>query len=484
MRLTLILLVLVAVSLLAAASIASEKPTVSFDPAPWLEDFRQLQSEMSAHYADLEFAVQERRMDLPTLRKETETKLRNAKDQRDAQRALEKFVASFGDGHFDIQWVTPEVRSANLSEQGAPSLCQKLGYNARLKPGLDFSTYPGFAPLKGEDFAIFPGGLLHLANGKAIGTIRIGLLTEHAYPEMCETTVSALHLSDSAACDESCANQVEIETANALTVALSRRADALRTAGATALLIDITHNGGGSDWVDPVVRELSSVPLRAAKMAFLKHPHWTENLQQQLDDVETDIKKSKGDRTLLEGVAHKLKGAIQESKESCDPIEVWDTGKLRCAMMVRDRLFVSGIVDYAKPGSYNSLESKTTLFHPLRYAYSENPRRLPLYVLVDRDTWSSAEYLAALLQDNHAATIIGETTGGAGCGYTNGGIATELKNSHAAVKMPDCVRLRADGSNEIDGIIPDLVVLWPRQASDYQRTMKLVGALEKSNSWK
>jgi C-terminal processing protease CtpA/Prc len=102
---------------------------------------------------------------------------------------------------------------------------------------------------------------------------------------------------------------------------------------------------------------------------------------------------------------------------------------------------------------------------------------LPLYVLVDKDTWSAAEYFAALLQDNHAATIVGELTGGAGCGYTNGGIPTQLKNSKAEVQMPDCVRLRADGSDEVSGITPDVLVPWAKRDSAYQRVRKLMTTL-------
>ena len=93
---------------------------------------------------------------------------------------------------------------------------------------------------------------------------------------------------------------------------------------------------------------------------------------------------------------------------------------------------------------------------------------------------SSAEYFAAILQDNHAATIIGESTGGAGCGYTNGGIPAKLRNTGAIVKMPDCIRFRTDGSNEVNGIIPDLLVAWPRMASDYQRAMALMPVLDKA----
>jgi hypothetical protein len=80
----------------------------------------------------------------------------------------------------------------------------------------------------------------------------------------------------------------------------------------------------------------------------------------------------------------------------------------------------------------------------------------------------------------NAGTIVGESTGGAGCGYTNGGIPTTLKNSGAKVKMPDCVRFRADGSDEVNGIIPDSLVPWPREGSDYQRAMKLIPVLDEN----
>jgi len=98
--------------------------------------------------------------------------------------------------------------------------------------------------------------------------------------------------------------------------------------------------------------------------------------------------------------------------------------------------------------------------------------------LVDRETWSAAEYFAALLQDNQAATVVGELTGGAGCGYTDGGIPTKLKNSGARLKMPDCVRFRADGSNEVNGITPDVLVPWAEHNSGFQHVKKLLVALE------
>ena len=124
------------------------------------------------------------------------------------------------------------------------------------------------------------------------------------------------------------------------------------------------------------------------------------------------------------------------------------------------------------------IESRTVLFQPSRYGYTENPKGRPLYVLVDRENWSAAEYFAALLQDNHAASVVGELTGGAGCGYTDGGIPTKLKNSGAQLKMPDCVRFRADGSTEVNGITPDVLLPWAERDSGFQRVKKLLAALE------
>jgi C-terminal processing protease CtpA/Prc len=102
---------------------------------------------------------------------------------------------------------------------------------------------------------------------------------------------------------------------------------------------------------------------------------------------------------------------------------------------------------------------------------------MPLFVAVDRNSWSAAEYFAAVLHDNHAARMVGELTGGAGCGFTNGGIHTQLSHSGAAVTMPDCVRLRADGSNEVAGITPDVLVPWAPRDSPFQRAAKLARAL-------
>src|SRR5262249_16436928 len=113
-------------------------------------------------------------------------------------------------------------------------------------------------------------------------------------------------------------------------------------------------------------------------------------------------------------------------------------------------------------------------FYPSRYHYAEGTSRLPLIVLVDGDTGSSAEYFAAMLQDNKAAILVGQVTVGAGCGFTDGGIETKLKNSGATIRLPDCVRLRSEGTNEVNGVVPNILLPWVERDSRYQQATKLV----------
>lgn len=448
-----------------------------FDTRPWLEDFDQLAAEMTAHYSGLEFAVRERHADLPSLRRETVEKLKQSCNEADARKVLNKFLDSFGDGHLEMDWPAAAAVSAE-PKATEPSLCARLGYQKKtFKSGVDFSLLPQFTSLAGAEADWFPGGILRLSDDAKLGVIRIAIFTEHAFPEACEQAVQQLRLEKIDKCDDQCENAIEREAGNVLTSVLVKRAAQLQAAGATALLVDIAHNGGGSNWVEAPPRVLSRVPLRESRFGFIKHEHWTKQLKEQLADVETDLKKGAEPKEILADAAARLKSGIARTQEPCDRSQVWTDGTLPCSLLVTDVLFNGGILPYAKPQSFASLESKTTLFHPLTYSYTESSARLPLYVAVDGDTWSAAEYFAAILQDNRAATIFGEVTGGAGCGYTNGGIPTTLKNSHASVKMPDCVRLRKDGSNEVSGITPDVLVPWSKHDSAYIRAEKMYRSL-------
>ena len=450
-----------------------------FDSQPWIDDFHQLLKEMESHYADLDWAVYDRHMNLPKLRQETDEKLRQSTDVQAAQRAIEQFLSSFGDGHLSVTW--PGIIAERPASGPIQSLCSTLGYKDPAKRGIDFSLLPGFANVPGEGADVLYGGLLTLRH-QTVGVIRIASFDEHGFPSECEAVIREIHLNDASVCDRNCARTVALQTANRLTALIASRAQQLRTLGASALVIDITRNDGGDDWNEAVARTLSRIPLTEERRGFIKHPMWTAKLERDLAQVESDIKKGREPRNVLEGAAGELRNDIALSRQTCDRSGVFETGNLPCSLVVKGDLFWSGILSYAKPNSFAELESKTTLFNPLQYKYVESANRLPLFIAVDGHSWSSAERFAALLQDNGAATVIGELTGGAGCGSVDGGIPTMLEHSHAQVNIPNCVGFRKDGSNANNGVTPDIFVPWEARDTPFTRADKLRAALDKSYS--
>jgi hypothetical protein len=448
-----------------------------FDSKPWLDDFHELTAAMGSHYADLEWAVNDRHMNLPKLRQAVEDRLRQSPDEQTARNTLEQFLDAFGDGHLSITWPKNEIGAPSEKEDTGEPLCHRLGYKPAATKGIDFSLLPGFSAVPGNASELYGGGLLALQGGKKIGVIRIAYFDEHGFPSACEDTIKKMQLSDASACDRACARTIALSTINALTRAIVNRAEQLRSLGASALLVDVTHNDGGDDWNEAVARSLSSIPLVDEHQGFLKHKTWTTILENALRSVEADLSKGAGPRDVLEKAAEQLRTNIAQSKEPCDNSHVFEDGRLTCSFVVNSGRYWSGILAYAKPDSFATLGSKTTLFRPLEFDYVEGANRLPLLVVVDAHSWSSAERFAALLQDNGTATIIGELTGGAGCGFINGGIPTTLTHSNAQVRIPNCVGFRKDGSNANDGVTPDILVPWAARDTAFSKAAKLMSAI-------
>jgi hypothetical protein len=181
-----------------APSVSGPMCGSQLDFQPWLGDVGQLTAEMAAHYANLESSQRERHMDLPQLRRETGTKLRQACDKQQAQKKLRGFIEAFGDGHLELTWPKPSDQKAagrtSSNSTSAPkqqSLCHRPGYMRSLTPGVDFSQLPAFG-FVGGDANWFPAGILQLQNRTKLGVIRIALFSEHAFPEASERAVSQL----------------------------------------------------------------------------------------------------------------------------------------------------------------------------------------------------------------------------------------------------------------------------------------------------
>lgn len=446
----------------------------------WLEDFTQLKREMSAQYANLDWAIENRGLDLKQLSEQTESRLLQARSEAEAKKIIESFLDSFGDGHLSVQWIQ------NKDNNSLP-LCQRLGYQSQNQsPKIVFTRLNDFREINTEDSKYFSIGVLRVAAKKDVGVIRIPIFSEYAFPDLCEQAATQMMLKEDSPCDEECEDKVERTAANLLTAALARQIETLKRNKISMLLVDITGNGGGTNWTEPAARTLSGKSLRSPRQQFIRHEHWTKQLRRRLEVIEADARQSTAtNRELLLQGANILRKAILESQQPCDRQDVWENRKPDCSLIVENpTLYPQSVLPFAKPGSLPDIPSSRFLFFPSRYRYSEGVYSGQLMVLADRGTWSSAEYFAAMLHDNNVATIIGEPTGGAGCGYTNGGIQTFLKNSRARVKIPDCLRLRADGTNEVAGITPDVLIPWRPNDNRYQRVKRVFDALSEQMNGK
>jgi len=148
-------------------------PQGTSKPVAWLEDFAQLKHEMAAHYANLDWAIAERHIDLKRLSEQTQTRLREARNEAQARHAVESFLQAFGDGHLSVRWPRAEKPITNEESEKPSSqstLCTRLGFHEqRTSPGIAFSCLHGFEQLTTPDSTYFPIGALILASGARVG---------------------------------------------------------------------------------------------------------------------------------------------------------------------------------------------------------------------------------------------------------------------------------------------------------------------------
>ncbi|TCO99724.1 S41 family peptidase [Rubrivivax gelatinosus] len=434
-----------ALTCLALGTAAATMPAHA--AADWQDDFDALLAGLASNYANFEDQIRVRRLELPALAARQRKALTEATDDAGRRAALEGLLRALRDPHVRIDW-------APAADQAPGPVCAS-GIDGGREGRLQWSRWPAFTPLAHDTARIFSAGLLRRPDGRRLGIVRLGLFVESAYPLACAEAARRLGLAPDAPCDASCAERRDAVAAQVLDTALVDTVRALRAAGAAMLVLDISDNGGGSDWNEAVARRLVG-PLRSARIALLKHPAWQDWIDGRLNTLAPGAPEAVEWRRVRSQVAR-----------PCDLSVAWSDGEittgvrpLPCSTLVHGRLHSLGTVE------------------PWGPPVPPGVNRLPLVLLVNEETHSAAEQFAALLQDNRRARIVGSATAGAACGtFTAQGTRFTLPHSGARVHVPDCVRLRDDGSNERRGIVPDTMVPWAPSDSPWLRTVKAAQTL-------
>jgi hypothetical protein len=441
---------------LAAAALACAAPAnaQAFDPAPWLADLEQARQAFHEKYANLEWLEQERGVKVDPLFELVAARMKRVRGEAEAKSLFDRLVQRIGDGHVALKWPEPPSTGGAASasaQSAAPDLCSSIGYDARQNRRGTAQGLPTYQQLPVSAGNPFDAGIVDTTEGK-IGVIRIGIFQPQGYPELCRAALRELAIPADKPCDDQCQDKVVTWAYRRMTSALEERAHQLKTAGASVLLVDISNNGGGSEWAEAAARIVTAKPLLSERRGFVRGEHWAKQWADLGVKLRAYAKQARrADRQILLNFAAQADAARAEARKSCSP-ETPGCKRIATAG------YATGLLGSAEPAELDGKEWAVHLFNPAQFGYRAGSWDGPLIVLVDQETWSAAEEFAAVLQDNRAAIVLGARTGGAGCGHTNGGTPTNLKNSGAVLELPDCVRFRADGSNEVAGIFPDEVV--------------------------
>ncbi|WP_066800473.1 S41 family peptidase [Sphingomonas soli] len=440
---------LVFAALLAASPAVAQTappapPAPVWDAAPWLADLAQYRDALLTKYANLEWLTEERGLPIDRALDQAKAAMARAGSDAEARRLLDRMTAQIGDGHVKLRW--PAGAAASGPAGPKPANCGALGYNGRSARAGTAAALPGYRKLEG---APFPAGLVE-NGGTRIGVMRIGVFDPHGYPALCEAAFAAITLPAGAGCDDSCEDQVLTRSYRAMTSGLADTLKRLKAEGAQVLLLDISDNGGGSEWAEAAARMLSARTLSSAKTGFVRGAHWAKIWSGTAERLRGHAAKAKGaERAQLLAWAAEAEAAAREASKPCDPA----TG---CTRIARAGT-ATGLVGSAPAGAFDGKPWANDVFTIAQHPYVQGAWDGPVILLVDNETWSAAEEVAAMLADNKAALVMGARTGGAGCGYSWGGTPTKLAYSGATLEVPDCVRYRADGSNEVRGVIPEVL---------------------------
>jgi hypothetical protein len=253
------------------------------------------------------------------------------------------------------------------------------------------------------------------------------------------------------------------------------------------VIVDVAGNSGGNDSGDWLTRLFTANDVHSARLFLTAHESADNYFNEQSDNLHEVAKKTPTKNVAAHNAINEAINAfgLRHDKIStgrCDLGWTWKEQRpwspLGCNNLI-DAGYASGQSDYLPPGSFGDQDVAAAIYWAANVDTYRGAWIGPVYVLVDNKTTSSAEMFAATMKDNGIAKIVGRQTGGAGCGFMGEVAPLVLPNSHLRFRVPNCVRLRKDDSDEVAGIAPDLKIV-PRQGESGRdqafRLIESVGA--------
>lgn len=474
-----------------AISATSARPS-GFDREAWRNDYAFLKQEMERSYANLAwFASPSSGVNVPALERRTRRALEQAESDEDAKVALLAFVGGFHDGHFSAVTVL-EPAISEAKEPATPALdkldavagCAALGYaSTRSIPfSLPFETLDGFALESDGVSRAFRAGVVMTTNGTRLGLVRIAYFRQRDYPARCVQDWTALQQTGQAIDAAALRKKLDGEWFEILAEQLRR----FQREHVAAVLVDVGDNGGGNDAGDWAARLFTDKPVRSARLWMAAADDAAGYFDESMGDLRKALQEHsaaspEAREALTRSLADFERRKADIPARHCDLSWAWreqrNWNPSGCSRLI-DAGFASGARDYLPAGALGDKELASALYWPATVDAQRGAWSGPVYVLTNAKTYSAAEMFSAVMRDNGIARTVGVATGGDGCGFMQEQKPVVLPHSRLRFRIPDCVRLRADGTDEVAGIRPDLPLLPTEGESDRARAARALAVIE------
>jgi hypothetical protein len=458
----------------------------AFDRKAWQADYATLKQELERSYSHLAWAASPASgVDLPSLDRRTRLALDVARSDADAGAAFVSFIAGFHDGHLAVV-VTAEQSGAiaeppqRVSDTDARVACAAFGYGpvTRVAFSLPFESLDGFKMQSDGIASAFRSGTLGFGE-RRVGLVRIPRFRAAEYPTVCVETWSALHANGSVPTAAAVQDAINAEWLRELAARLAT----LRAQRVEAIVVDVGGNGGGNDLGEWAARLFTSRDVHSARLLMHTGPLGAKYMDEQLEALKPARDAHAGDASIEPALVRAIENFDRRKRESlqppCDVSWVWREQRsfdpTKCSGLI-DAGSGSGALDYLAPGT--APDAAAALYwasaaDPMRGAWDG-----PVYLLTDAGTASAAEMFAALMKDNGIAKTVGVRTLGLGCGSMLEAKPLTLPHSRLSIRIPNCVRLRADGTDEVAGIAPDFPVLPAENESPRARAARVLTVID------
>lgn len=437
----------------------------------WLRDFDQVRSAIAKNYADLDEAIERQGLNPVAMSNVTIRSIQSAKTDEEARRAIDVFVASFGDPRLKLRAPMPEALSLDDDEaiattSDATQVCKALRYRPYdPEPfGMGVLSDYTFGALVSQN-NLFGAGIID-SGPRGIGYVRIPSFRTQDYYTACLRAWTDRQREGKGVCDADCFKDInERIVPNMIIDDFARHIEALAERRVGTVLVDLTGAKGDGEWAEAIGVLLAGNRVACPRVDVPRSVEWRtrfNSLRRKLARART----SDAAEPLIDTTRDRLKELSDATRETCRrPENMWsDTtfDRSECGGLISGAMASCGLYGRSSGIDMGDPDAQAIIYRPDYFAIANSPKPAKLYIVTDGETYGSAELLAAMLRDGEAADIVGQKTGGAGCRSVEGDDAvTILRRSRLELHVPNCRTNRRDGSNAARGIQPDIPVKWP-----------------------